>query len=81
MWENMRVSSADPRLLGALRRTGGVGIGVCGWDETMDGTHLSFGFAPFQIALAESAHLFHDSVYFQLCFFFSSKRLYDIHVT
>ncbi len=77
----MRVSSADPRLLGALRRTGGVGIGVCGWDETMDGTHLSFGFALSQIALAESAHLFHDSVYFQLWFFFSSKRLYDIHVT
>ncbi len=33
------ISSANPRILGALRRTGGGD--VCGWDERMDATHLS----------------------------------------
>ncbi len=47
--------------------------------EWMQYSYLCF--TSSRIALAESAHLFCSSVRFQLFFFFSCKRLYNIHFT
>ncbi len=64
---------ADPRLLGALRKT----VCVGGMNERMKRIW------PSRIALAKSARscLFCGSLCFQLVFLVSSKRLYYIHVT
>ncbi len=76
-------TSANHKLLGALCRTGGgESWGLGGWRVWLrwkNGCNLCF--TPSRIAVAESAHLFHGSVCFRIGFFFSSKRLYDIHVT
>ncbi len=59
---------------------GGGGLAcVVEMKEWMQRSRLWFTSSRF--TLAESAHLFRRSICFQLCFFFSSKILYDIHVT
>ncbi len=76
-------SSVDPRLLGAYAERGwwcaGVCVGVCGWDERMDATHLSVFHCvescSWKMLISFAAPYTFDS------FSFLSKRLNDIHVT
>ncbi len=63
----------------AERGGGGGGVLACVVKEGMQCICLCF--TKSWIALVESAHIFCGSVLFQLGFFFSSKRLYDIHFT
>ncbi len=79
-------ASANHKLLGALRRTGGGGLG--GWRVWLrwkNGCNLCF--TPSRIAVAESAHLFHGSVCFRLffsrardCTIFTLHNLTDLYV-
>ncbi len=65
---------------GPYAEWGGGGLGgtcVVGMKEWIQ--RLCLCFTPSRIVIAGSAHLFHGSVSFQL-FFFSRKRLYDIHI-
>ncbi len=74
--------SADPRLLGALRKTvspaGGGGVLRNGWNAFV---RVSLRLESCSRKALEKQYLF--AVRFQLFFFFSlsNKRLYDIHVT
>ncbi len=52
---------------------GGVCVGVCGWDERMDAMHLS--------VFHSVANRTRIAPYAFNSFFFSTKRLYDIHLT
>ncbi len=72
----MGLISADPRLLGALRKTVAGGGGGLGWKNGWK------AFICFSLRLRlEKQYLFRGLVHFQLVFLVSSKRLYDIHVT
>ncbi len=54
------------------------------WLGWKNGCNAFMCFTVSWVALAESAHFFRGSVRFQqffLCFFFSSKKLYYIHIT
>ncbi len=67
--------SADPRHLGALRRTvslvsgGGGGVGMKEWMK-----RICPSFTRSRITLVESAHLFHGSICFQLFFFLFKNK-------
>ncbi len=76
-------STVDPRLLGAYAERGwwwvGVCVGVCGWDERMDATHLSVFHSVSNRARGKCSSL--SQLPTLWLFFFLSKRLNDIHVT
>ncbi len=80
----MGLISADPRLLGALRKTV-AGGGWGGWGGGGGGLGWKNGWNAFiRVSLRlrlEKQYLFRGLVHFQLVFLVSSKRLYDIHVT
>ncbi len=66
---NTMYTSADPRLLGALRKTGGGGVGLDenGWDAFV---HVSLRLESHSRKALEEQYLFRGSISSRFCLFF-----------